>query len=278
MHTKAYFLLSLCLLLGGQLAQAQIVPREVEIVKEQQGKRYFIYARNTNHCPVSVIFSFEAENTCGVPQQHVLVEAQAQKQLLFELSACDSRKSFKFNYRYTYWLGNIQLDNWDKDFIYTLPFSSGSAYKVMQGYFGDYSHQGEYALDFQMPEGTPIVAMRGGTVVQVKQDSDRGGPNVSFANEGNYILIYHEDGTFAVYFHLRKNGSMVREGARVRQGQRIAYSGNTGWSSEPHLHVSVLSYRPKVNAKNMITYSTFFRTSREEKVILEKGKNYTALQ
>lgn len=129
-----------------------------------------------------------------------------------------------------------------------------------------------------MPEGTPIAAMRGGIVVQVKQDSDSGGSDISFANEGNYVLIYHEDGTFAVYFHLRKNGSMVREGTRVSQGQRIAYSGNTGWSSEPHLHVSVLSYRPKVNTKNTITYPTFFRVLNEEKTMLEKGKSYTAVK
>jgi len=278
MHTFNTFLTSLCLLGLSLTTSAQIVPKEVEIIKEQSGKAYRIYARNTNHCPVSVIFSFEAENTCGQPSAHVLVEAQARKQFLFEVAACDSRKAYKFNYRYTYWLGDIQLSSHNNDFIYTLPFSPGSSYKVMQGYFGDYSHQGEYALDFLMPEGTPIVAMRGGVVVQVKQDSDKGGPNVSFANDGNYILIYHEDGTFATYFHLRKNGSLVREGARVRQGQRIAFSGNTGWSSEPHLHVSVLSYRPKVNAKNMITYSTFFKTSEQEKVILRKGKSYTAVR
>lgn len=121
MKVQTYFFASFLWLFWNLTLQAQIVPKEVEVIKEQVGKGYRIYARNTNHCPVSVIFSIEAENTCGVPPQHVLVEAQAQKQLLFELSACDSRKAYKFNYQYTYWLGNIQLDAPEKNLSIRCP-------------------------------------------------------------------------------------------------------------------------------------------------------------
>lgn len=99
--------------------------------------------------------------------------------------------------------------------------------------------------------------MREGVVVLVKQDSNKGEGNKSFAQDGNFILIYHEDGTFVTYFHLRKDGSTVVEGETVQQGQLIGYSGNTSWSSAPHLHISIFSFKPKLNKKNMLNYSSF---------------------
>lgn len=267
-----YFLLSFGML------QAQMIPKLVEISKEKVGKTYQIYARNTNPCPVSVLFTFESNNTCGIPSQRILVEANAQKQLLFTIAACNPKNAFKFNYRFNYWLGDTELSQYDKSFVYMLPFPEGTSYKVMQGYFGEYSHQNEHSIDFEMPEGSKIVAMRAGVVVLVKQDSNRGGGSKSFANDGNYVLIYHEDGTFASYFHLKKDGSVVQEGEKVQQGQLIGYSGNTGWSSSPHLHISIFSFKPKLNEKNMLTYSSFFMVGKNPRTILEKDKRYTSVR
>lgn len=41
------------------------------------------------------------------------------------------------------------------------------------------------------------------------------------------------------YLHLRKNGSRVKVGQQVEKGQHIGFSGNVGWSSGPHLHISL---------------------------------------
>ena len=52
----------------------------------------------------------------------------------------------------------------------------------------------------------------------------------------DYVRVLLEDGTSALYLHLRKDGALVNLGERVERGQEIARSGNTGWSAMPHLH------------------------------------------
>lgn len=130
----------------------------------------------------------------------------------------------------------------DAAFKYRLPFRHGTKHKVGQGYFGTFSHStqyGEFALDFDMKEGTPVLAARAGVVVETKQDGTLHGLTSDYAKHGNYVLILHGDGTFARYLHLRYGGVTVAVGDHVRAGQEIGYSGNTGWTSGPHLHFQV---------------------------------------
>jgi hypothetical protein len=57
---------------------------------------------------------------------------------------------------------------------------------------------------------------------------------------GNHVIVEHGDGTFAAYAHLRQSSAQVRAGDRVVAGQRLASVGNTGNTSEPHLHVQLM--------------------------------------
>jgi len=59
----------------------------------------------------------------------------------------------------------------------------------------------------------------------------------------NVVRIMHDDGSHAVYAHLNLNSVRVRPGDRVERGQYIADSGNTGYSSGPHLHFAVMVNR-----------------------------------
>jgi len=125
---------------------------------------------------------------------------------------------------------------------YHLPYLDGAAYPVLQTENGSFSHYGDnaYAIDFDMPEGTPIAAIRGGAVLFVKQDSNEGGSDrTTYENKGNYVWVIHDDGTLANYYHLRQNGAAVKIGDRVNAGDIIGYSGNTGFSTCPHLHVQL---------------------------------------
>ena len=141
----------------------------------------------------------------------------------------------------------------DDSHLYRFPFAHGEKYKVGQGYFGGRTHKAPnaYALDFNMPVGTQIHSARDGIVTDIKYDSSVGGPHQRYSRHSNYIIIMHSDATFANYAHLKKNGVMVRKGERVKAGQMIGLSGNTGYSSGPHLHFDVFKYDNQGRSRNL---------------------------
>lgn len=129
----------------------------------------------------------------------------------------------------------------DAEAVYPLPFSG--PVRIGQGFGGPFSHtsaQARHAVDFSLPVGTPVVAAREGVVMDAERwfsgngrDLERDGPRA------NHVRILHDDGSMAVYAHLEYNGVSVRPGQRVRVGQEIGRSGNTGYSTGPHLHFAV---------------------------------------
>lgn len=128
------------------------------------------------------------------------------------------------------------------DVAYRLPFDA-KRFQVTQAPRGRFSHtdaENLHAIDFALPEGTPVLAARAGRVMQVQGNfHDNGRDPVRDRERANFIRVLHEDGSMAVYAHLQGNGVLVRSGQRVDAGQRIGLSGNTGYSTAPHLHFVV---------------------------------------
>ena len=128
---------------------------------------------------------------------------------------------------------------------YYLPFEAGTKVWVAQGYNGILSHSGQYAVDFAVPIGTPVLAARRGTVIDFNADSDCNNWTIlgqAFADPScrwNFVRIQHSDGTVAVYGHLAHDSVFVVAGQQVARGERIALSGHTGFSATPHLHFAV---------------------------------------
>ncbi len=171
---------------------------------------------------------------------------------LLELSVKDSNKSWKYKYRYNWAVGNHDAVH-DDNYIYRLPFENGTSLKVIQGFNGTLSHQGtsQYAVDFEMEEGTSVYASRDGVVVGVRSSSNIGGPNRRYMDRDNYIFIKHPDLTIGKYLHLKKNGVIVEVGDKIKRGQIIGYSGNTGFSTKPHIHFGVYKSIDGLRAKSL---------------------------
>lgn len=127
----------------------------------------------------------------------------------------------------------------DTSFVYSLPYKKGLSPLIVQGYYSSFSHKNRVAIDFKMKRGTNILAARSGIVVRVKEDGKKGGLNKKYRQDGNMVVIQHEDGTRAGYWHLQQNGVLVNVGDTIKQGQPIALSGKTGYSAIPHLHFLV---------------------------------------
>jgi murein DD-endopeptidase MepM/ murein hydrolase activator NlpD len=125
---------------------------------------------------------------------------------------------------------------------YLLPLDT-SAWRIDQGFDGSFSHNepaSRHAIDIAVEEGTPVLAARAGRVMQVERHFEGAGlDREKYGGRANHVRIVHDDGSMAVYAHLQADSVVVRPGMSVRAGQRIAASGNTGFSTGPHLHFAV---------------------------------------
>lgn len=133
-----------------------------------------------------------------------------------------------------------QIDH-DDDYVYGLPYAADDSFAVIQSYGSRLSHTGSefFTVDFSMPIGTPVHAAREGFVIAVENLQERGCWATGCGRYANHVAIRHADGTVGLYFHLNKNGVAVSVGDHVMRGQKIAVSGNTGYTTVPHLHFGV---------------------------------------
>jgi len=120
----------------------------------------------------------------------------------------------------------------------------------------------KYAIDFPLKEGTAVLASADGKVIDIKDDSKVGGDNPQYCNEANYVTIEHAKKEITQYIHLKHKGLFVKVGDLVERGQVIGLSGNTGYSTEPHLHFMVIKGRPG----NWKTIEPVFDTKIEIKI------------
>jgi murein DD-endopeptidase MepM/ murein hydrolase activator NlpD len=204
---------------------------------EDGGFQYF--AQNLDLAPYQLEIEFTELNNLQsdspLPYYTIVYPGDPKSLFLLEPKAAGST-SFKSSYKLTLGDPNAAID---RDFAYTFPYEHNKKYMMIQGANGSYTHQGKYAWDFVMEEGTKVCASRKGMVVRIKEDSNIGGPDISFMKHANLITVLHDDGSYADYVHLRQHGAIVNLGDQVSAGQVIGYSGNTGWSTKSHLHFQV---------------------------------------
>lgn len=98
------------------------------------------------------------------------------------------------------------------------------------------------AIDFVVPINSEVFAAFDGEVAEIKDDSNIGGWNKKYWNDGNYVVIKHQYGEYTWYEHLRFKSVTVKVGDKVKKGQLIGFVGTTGYTPPPygfHLHFEV---------------------------------------
>lgn len=120
-----------------------------------------------------------------------------------------------------------------------LPIQINVPFKISQGAFGCCTHNlpgYQYALDFDVPYGTPVVAVNDGKVIQVYEPNKGGGCDQKFNGVAHNIKIEDLQGLVAQYVHVQ---SKVRIGDLVKKGDIIAVTANNDFHCVPQLHFNV---------------------------------------
>jgi hypothetical protein len=170
------------------------------------------------------------EATLDPGERRVLLQAQRGEE------AKDS-----LHYHWTMTLGSPQAVH-APERPYRVPFALGASFLVSQAYPTQITHvtpDSRYAVDIALPDGTQVYAARAGTVIDVRHDAFLGAIDPALLDQANEVQILHADGTIAVYAHLHWDSIRVHTGQQVVRGEYIADSGNTGFTSGPHLHFAV---------------------------------------
>jgi len=219
---------------------------EITVTHDIEGRTVELVAHNQSFAPVELLVTIRTIRGIEFPhpdqELRWIIPARSDHPLL-ALDLLEDGSQPLLEYQYQYLAGKPDALHRPQQ-AYRAPFAVATNHPVTQAYPQVATHttrDSYHAVDIAMPIGTDIMAARGGVVFDIAASNFSGGMDP--AKDGptaNVIRILHDDGTYAIYAHLNTNSIRVRPGDRVQRGQYIADSGNTGFSSGPHLHFAVV--------------------------------------
>ncbi len=217
------------------------LPARISIRNRGTPEAPVLAAVNDYYGPVEVEISAEAlKNMRAEPPLPVRVVVPARTELTaVALKPVGARWSYSYQVRAV--LGDPAAAHRPEQ-PYAPPFAPGQQFRIGQAFDGGFSHQhpqSRYAVDLGLPLGTPVRAARAGTIMEVAGDFFDGGTDPKYQSRANAVRVLHDDGTMAVYAHLHPDSIQVAPGQRVKRGAWLANSGNTGFSTGPHLHFAI---------------------------------------
>jgi murein DD-endopeptidase MepM/ murein hydrolase activator NlpD len=201
--------------------------------------------RAVNECVCVVEFELRVLESHGLTLPgntlfHSVLQPASARLLLQARAAGDGAPQIRYRWKAVLGAPGVQHQPTEP---YRAPFAVGASYRITQAYPTHATHDtpdSAYAVDLGLPDGTPVYAAREGVVINLRHDAFRGAPSPLLRDQANMVEILHEDGTIGVYAHLHWDSVRVRPGQHVRRGEYIADSGNTGFTTGPHLHFAVI--------------------------------------
>jgi murein DD-endopeptidase MepM/ murein hydrolase activator NlpD len=218
------------------------VPPRIAIEPVTGDKR--VGLRAINECACTVEFGLRVVDPRNVTlsasgEIRAVLAPRAEKTLVEIVPTGMGTPSYRFEWKYEIGAPGSQHRPAEP---YRAPYAVGQSFRVTQAYPSSITHStpgSRHAVDIALPDQTPVYAARAGLVINVAHEGFRGGTSQAMMEEANFVLVLHDDETVAMYAHLHWDSIRVSPGQKVQRGEYIADSGNTGFSSGPHLHFAV---------------------------------------
>jgi murein DD-endopeptidase MepM/ murein hydrolase activator NlpD len=217
---------------------------QVNLLQRAEPNGVALIAQNTYYSPVQIAFRLRPIENVSLDTQRsglATLPPRSETELVVVGKSVDD-VDLRFDSEFEFIPGEPGVVH-RPDQPYRLPYALSSSVRVSQAYPTVKTHghpSSQYAIDFEMPIGTDVFAARDGVVIEVASDFFESGTDYEVDGpRANVVRILHDDGTMGLYVHLNWNTIRVVPGQRVRRGEYLADSGNTGFSTGPHLHFVV---------------------------------------
>lgn len=238
----------------------------------------------------TVLVNFgDLTNAEGSNEQDVTIKGYSGN--LLTLKPQNAERGIGYSYTTTYIRGKFE-PKYDANFIYVLPYKSGTKIRIAEAefvgakYFGNTTPADWKVYNFYSKLQDTVTAVRKGIVVDIKDSYETEIANdVAYSSRTNSVIIEHADGTLATYKGFKKGSFMVEVGQTVFPGSTLGLNTKTNPKSDFHISL-MLSYlkskeidrtRTLQNSKSLYGFITpRFSTLEDPNVILEARKTYTA--
>lgn len=267
-------------------AQNASKPISINVDRNSDGEPTF-YAVNISSTPYTISIEFyDLENTLPPsPNPYVRTVRPGRTRLVKLRKSGGNNAGPRYRYRYSYNLGCYNTHP-DEELEYLLPVAEGNTTRIMKlSYVGKLVDQEEpegfYALGFTADDDDTVFTTRSGTVSRVINKYKDAELSNYFTSNYNYVEIVHDDCTFGMYKHLKKDSFYVEAGDVVEAGAPLAKVVPRAGDKPAKFRFSLIYKNDEYTKGDKTSYWNYarpsFRTSTSKKVILQPDQEYVSV-